>query len=302
MAGRDLKPGTVKDYRRVMAETFPDWQDRRLVDLTRDMIERRHAEFGERSHARANNAMRVLRALFNFSAGKFEDAQGRPIVADNPTRRLSATRSWYRAERRQTLIKPTELPAWWSAVEALASATVRDYLHVLILTGLRRNEGARLAWSDIDLTARTLTVPDTKNRRPHVLPLPDFLLDLFHRRLEAAAPGAIYVFPAATGPGPLVDPRKSLDAVIAASGVQFTPHDLRRTFITITESLDIPAYALKRLLTHKSAADVTAGYLIIDTERLREPMQRVTDFTLKAAGVRESAQVAQLRTKDLAHS
>ncbi len=48
--------------------------------------------------------------------------------------------------------------------------------------------------------------------------------------------------------------------------VNFTVHDLRRTFITTVESLDIPAYALKRLLNHKMNHDVTAGYIIMDVE------------------------------------
>jgi len=35
--------------------------------------------------------------------------------------------------------------------------------------------------------------------------------------------------------------------VIETTGIQFTVHDLRRTFITIAESLDIAAYALNLL-------------------------------------------------------
>ncbi len=69
--------------------------------------------------------------------------------------------------------------------------------------------------------------------------------------------------------------------VIKSSGVTFTIHDLRRTFITLAESLDISAYALKRLLNHKMNNDVTSGYLIMDVERLRKPMQQVTDYLLK---------------------
>lgn len=69
------------------------------------------------------------------------------------------------------------------------------------------------------------------------------------------------------------------------SGVHFTVHDLRRTFITIAESLDIPAYALKRLMSHKMSNDVTAGYIIVDVERLRKPMQLVTYYVLKCMGV-----------------
>ena len=71
-------------------------------------------------------------------------------------------------------------------------------------------------------------------------------------------------------------------------------HDLRRTFITIAESLDIPAYSLKRLLNHKMRNDITAGYIITDVERLRRPMQQITDYILKAAGEKATAEVVQL--------
>lgn len=72
-----------------------------------------------------------------------------------------------------------------------------------------------------------------------------------------------------------------MEKVIKQSGVAFTLHDLRRTFITIAESLDIPAYALKRLLNHKMNHDVTAGYIVMDVERLRGPMKMIADHLLK---------------------
>lgn len=83
--------------------------------------------------------------------------------------------------------------------------------------------------------------------------------------------------------------------VTKASGVHFTVHDLRRTFITIAESLDIPAYALKRLMNHKMSNDVTAGYIIVVVERLRKPMQLITDYILKCMGVIESAEVISIQ-------
>ena len=58
-------------------------------------------------------------------------------------------------------------------------------------------------------------------------------------------------------------------------GVEFNMHDLRRTFVTVAESLDIPAFALKRLLNHRIDADVTGGYIVMDTARLREPVERI---------------------------
>lgn len=67
-----------------------------------------------------------------------------------------------------------------------------------------------------------------------------------------------------------------------ASGVSFTLHDLRRSYITVAESIDISAYALKRLVNHKMSNDVTAGYIVNDVERLREPMQRISNFLIKS--------------------
>lgn len=82
-----------------------------------------------------------------------------------------------------------------------------------------------------------------------------------------------------------------------STGIQFTVHDLRRTFITIAESLDIPAYALKRLLNHKMSGDVTAGYIILDVERLRRPMQVIAEFILRQIRLKDASVVYLMEQK-----
>lgn len=69
------------------------------------------------------------------------------------------------------------------------------------------------------------------------------------------------------------------------SGVVFTLHDLRRTFATVAEGLDIAGYTLKRLLNHTIHGDVTAGYIVTDVERLRGPMERISRFLSAALGM-----------------
>ncbi len=68
--------------------------------------------------------------------------------------------------------------------------------------------------------------------------------------------------------------------VAEGMGEHVTFHDLRRTFITIAEGLDIPAYALKQLLNHRNPNDVTAGYIVADVNRLRMPMEKISEFIL----------------------
>lgn len=280
---KSLKPTTIFDYQRVMNESFHDWKNKPLLDITKDLVAKRHSKLGEKSEARANLSMRVLRALFNFAITQYEDDQGRPTISDNPVKRLSQSRAWYRVERRQTFIKTHELAPWYKGVQHLENETLRDYLLLLLFTGLRRQEAAQLKWSQVDLKAKTLTILDTKNHENHILPLSDYLFGLLARRQQVAM--TEYVFPGDGASGYIVEPRKQMEKVIKASGIEFTLHDLRRTFLTIAESIDISAYAVKRLANHKMKHDITAGYIITDVERLRKPMQHITNYLLKCMGV-----------------
>lgn len=288
---RDLKPRTVSDMRTVFARLLSGWLKKPITAITPEMVERKHRELGKASAAQADLCMRYLRAVLSYSTARYVDASGRPIIVDNPVARLSRTKAWFRVERRRTLLKAPQLPAWYEAVDTLPG-NVRDYLVFLLLTGLRGGEGAALRWVNVDLKARHFTVQDTKNRRPHTLPTSDFVQAMLERRHEARTNE--YVFVGLHGKGHIRSADSAIRIAKAASGVDFCRHDLRRTFATTAESLDLPAYAVKRLLNHADGGDVTAGYLVIDVERLRKPMQRITDALLAACGVREGADVVAI--------
>lgn len=293
-----LKPGTIYDYKRIMRETFEDWLNRPMKDITTEAIQKRHFQRGKSSKARANNAMRVLRALFNFARVKYKTEMNESRFPVNPVNFISETDAWFEVRRRRTKIEPDQLKDWYGAVMAVRSATGRDYLLFLLFTGLRREEGLNLHWDDIDLKRKTLTVRDTKNKEPHILPLSDYLYDLLARRdaenRDLAKPSS-YVFPSPhSSTGHLINVSKYIIQVREQSGIHFTPHDLRRTFATITESLDISHYTVKRLLNHKMNSDVTAGYIIFDTERLRGAMQKITDHILRLADVKAGGAVVNL--------
>ncbi len=288
-ARKNLSPKTIYDYRRILDTCFADWKSKPFVAITRDMVERRHAKLGESSQSQANLAMRVLRSILNFTRDKYEDTHGSALLVDNPVRRLSSARAWYRIERRQSFIRPHEIAPWFKAVQSLPESrkVVGDYLLLLVLTGLRRSEAARLRWENVDLAARTLTVTQTKNKNDHTLPLSDFLYRMLLARKQCAT--SPYVFPGPGKHGYLAEPKKAIQEVETLSGIQFTPHDLRRTFATIVNNLEttLSYFSIKRLLNHKTQ-DVTEGYIQHDVERLRAPMQQVTDFVLGAAGVNQA--------------
>ncbi|MDD2367647.1 MAG: hypothetical protein PHN84_15975 [Desulfuromonadaceae bacterium] len=180
------------------------------------------------------------------------------------------------------------------------------------------------------LTSTAIT--DTKNKSPHTLPLSDYLRKLLkdrqdglktelaeaktalamidtmttirqrqeaHNRVALAEKRLVspYVFPGEGKTGYIVEPKRAIDTVTAATSISFSCHDLRRTFATLAESLDLSGYTVKALLNHKQqTGDVTGGYIILNVDRLREPMQRVTDSINERIN-KQSAEEATLKSE-----
>ena len=82
-----------------------------------------------------------------------------------------------------------------------------------------------------------------------------------------------------------MEPKKGIAQISDQTGITFSTHDLRRTFITIAESIDLSDFTLKRLLNHKSN-DVTAGYIIHNVDRLREPMEKISQRIILLANAK----------------
>lgn len=293
---RNLKPNTKRTYRYILPRCLGDWMDLPVAAITREMVQQRHLDLrattrqGTSGEAQANVVMHVLGTLLNFAAANYE-IDGKPIILANPVTKLSQNRQWYKDRRRQTIIPDHKLPAWYRTVNALRHQTVRDYLLLLLFTGLRRNEGATLRWDDIDFASRVLTVRAevAKNNKEHRLPLSDFLEDLLRRRF-AERGDSEFVFPGRSEKGYMVDSDHVIRGVAEAAGCPFVLHDLRRTFLTLAERLDFSYVVLKKLANHSGRNDTTFGYIIVDIERLRQPMQKITNELIRLCQVGQSDQ------------
>jgi len=298
---RSLKPRTVTTYEDLLRLYMDDWLTKPIGTISKEMVAQRHKKTGEDAgEAAANNLMRTFRALYNFARTISEGA-----IPENPVQRLSQTRQWFKVDRRRTFLMPHELKPWYDAVMMIENTVIRDYLLLTAFTGLRKKEGLQLKWSDVNMRDRSFTVLNTKNGQPHTLPMSTYLYGLFEQLWERRCNNFVFFGEGTTGH--LIEPQKQiqfierqtwlilngvasqdeLDRKIAerpdqvVHGIKFCLHDLRRTFITIAESLDIPYAALKRLLNHSDGNDVTGGYLQITTDRLREPMERISTKLLE---------------------
>lgn len=80
-ARKELKSKTLYDYHNLMRVAFSEWKNKPLLSITKDKIVKYHEYLGKNhGTAYANQAMRVLRALFNFANGQYEDSQGKSLI------------------------------------------------------------------------------------------------------------------------------------------------------------------------------------------------------------------------------
>ncbi|SDD62038.1 tyrosine-type recombinase/integrase [Ruegeria marina] len=275
-----LADSTRESYQRTADLYLKDWKRSSVTSITRQMVLKRHQRIAkEHGEVTANNVMRHLRSVYNVTAAAHDE------FPPNPVNILTQARAWYPERRRRGAVSANDLPAWWAAVMEEPDYA-RDFLLIALFTGMRRNEIAALRWEQVNLEERALHIPRTKNGDPLDLPLADYLVTLMRNRKKQVGRSP-WVFPSSGKKGHIVETKKFTARVTERSGVSFTLHDLRRTFITIAESLDIPHYALKRLLNHRLSGDVTAGYIVSDLERLRGPVSLVAAKILKSVAAAE---------------
>ena len=188
--------------------------------------------------AQGNLHMRFLRALMNFAMTEYRDGDDKPILSENPVKKLSDQDQWHTVKRRKTIIKDHQLPAWFQAVTNLKNETVRDYLLFVFLTGCRKTEALVLEIEQIDLKSKTCTFLDTKTDEELTLPLGIYLFEMVEARIKKLGK-AKYLFPGNGPKGHFTEPKKQVAKIVGESGVQFTLHDLRRVFVTTCDALDL---------------------------------------------------------------
>ena len=300
---RPRAKNTIKAYNLSVDVYLKDWRDIPLRDITRNMVAARHRKIAKTEPVAANNVMRHLRAFVNFAIGEYETKDGNPIILDNPVRRISHNRQWTPEVRKQTIVKDRELPAFFAGTQALRETAegdvnapahvVADYLEMILLNGLRRDDALCLKWTQIELdTAIYHPIIHKKKKETISLPIPDYILGLLKRRYEFKINE--FVFPGRYGRGRYDDPRTMINQVKRQTGIDFTSHDLRRTFLTAASNLDVSDYVIKRLGTHSIDSDVTGGYIRLSAERMREPAQKVENMILKQANKMAGADVIAL--------
>lgn len=165
---RYAKPKT-RDWRETKRmldnEIVSRWRGRRLSLITRAHVAEMLDEIVDRgAPIRANRVFAQFRKLCNW-------AIARGIIERTPCQGLSAPSP---ETKRDRVLSDDEVGLVWQASDA-SGWPFGPIVKLLLLTGARRDEVAGMRWGELDLDARTWTLPPTrtKNGRAHTVPLSD---------------------------------------------------------------------------------------------------------------------------------
>lgn len=297
---RDRKLKTEYDYRTTIKNCFGDWLDKPVREITRQAVEARFREIQDRGIA-AGGAPRLGQAVkaFKYLASvlgyaRAEEVAGVPLLAANPVAVLAGKKIHRTLKPRTRYIQDEDLWKVMRAIDSLASTAHRRYLLLLLYTGIRRTEGLTLEWPNVNLDPSPrggyFVVEDTKNGLDHVVPMSSPVRVLFTALWADRGRASPWVFPSAYGActGPLRAPRRAIAWVAEAAEVEFTAHDLRRTFASVAHACGLDPLTIKRAMNHK-ARDITERYIQTRADRLREPMEEIAQYIRQACLDHESA-------------
>jgi integrase len=278
-------------YRAAVENYLTAWLDAPIRDINTEAVFRRHAEIAGEVAARnrgrsgggpatgqasADGVMRELRAIW------YHQAELDPTMPPNP---VKMKKGWFKVQARNGSVAREQLPSFFAAVDGLDSRTSRDYLLLLLFTGLRRGEAAGLRWSEIDFAARLIRLPAarTKTKRGLDLPMSGFVRDLLVARRAIGVEGP-FVFTAASRSGHVEEPKFALAQVATACGVAVTAHDLRRTFTTIANGT-VSGRDARALVNHSVGGNVHDDYDQVTAEELRAAAQKVGERIEELCGL-----------------
>lgn len=269
LTSRSIKDSTRKSYEQTIRRNLKDWLKRPITEITQQMIIARYHKIRDdvarRKHQKqlanpsgegeAQKAMRSLSSVLSFFEEDVLHDGTRLLPLGNPCRVLKAKgirkplkkREGYltlkqRLDLRDSLSRASH-PQWHDKPFTNQQAI---FVMVLLLSGLRKDEARLLRWENISFDDRTITIPETKNGRTHVLPMTSKMMGL----LKQVQNHSEWVFESPRLKGKPASMSRVVERVSEDLGTNFTHHDIRRTVATLLAERGLSSDQIGILLNH----------------------------------------------------
>jgi integrase/recombinase XerD len=231
---------------RVYRDTYNKWADYchnhgldPMLVLPNDVTRFLNAQpVGKASKQRQLSALRKLAVMWYVTTGS-EDAR-RAAEGMKLVKASSADTGKTRTRKALQPHEADKVLRTWNG-DTLLDKRNRALVAVLLLGGLRRSEAAALKWANVDFEAGILTVEHGKGDKYREVPLVgDYAITALLDWKQAQGGDRVYVFcpfrrwdvVGEDKPINGVDVYRTIETTVATCGIDFKPHDARRTIIT----------------------------------------------------------------------
>jgi integrase len=243
----------------IRRELVGRWGSRPLADITRRDVVAMLEEFVASGRPyMARHLLAYTRKLFNWAIAR--DLYG---LEASPCDRIKAAGVIGAAEPRQRILADGELRALWQVTGADFGYPFGPFVRMLLITGQRLREVAKMQWPEIDLEKELWTIPSERMKGgvAHEVPLSEAASELLGSlpRFSGKGTGS-FVFTTTSGSRPVSGFSKvkdRIDAIMATNVGAALPgwrfHDLRRTMRTHLGGLPIPSDVAEMVIAHRQA-------------------------------------------------
>jgi len=230
-------------YVEQFAREEPRLASTRLQEVRTSMLTSALKRWAKRAPVGANRLLAILRQALGY-------AKELGWITESPlsgvSRRVAGGDEVERS--RQRVLSDDEIRALWTVEHRHG-----DLLRFLLLTGQRIGEAQKATWKHVDGSRWTIPAEHSKNKRAHWVPLPSQALEIIERQDRDRHT----IFGITSDTAVQAWLRRWCDS----KGIDpaFVPHDLRRTFATRLNELEIAPHIVEKLLNH-TAQGVAAVY------------------------------------------
>lgn len=237
------------DERNLRVDLLPAWKNRPAESIRRrDVAELLDGIVERGAPILANRVKALTSKIFNVGIG-------RGLVENNPATGVAMPA---KERQRGRVLSEEEIRSLWRALDAEGLVMGASF-KLRLLTAQRGDEVLRMKWADIADGWWTIPGEVAKNGLTHRVPLSaqsTTLLDQVH----AITGSSVWVFASPRkSSAPIVAIQKAAERIAKRSGVEFVPHDLRRTAASFMTSMGISRLVVSKILNHVESG-ITAVY------------------------------------------
>jgi integrase len=231
-----------------------------IADITPSLISQYKAQRRQAKVA-LNRELSLLKVVFNLAIREWQWMKENPMSMVKLEKENPGRVRYLSDEEFEKLLN--KCPDWLKPIVMTARHT-----------GLRKENILSLAWSQVDLFKRLITIEHTKNNERISVPLNETLMSLFKQLSKVRHINSPYVFSKLDGSRYRFIHNEFRKAVREAGIADFKFHDLRHCFASALVQKGVDLYQVQRLLGHKSNA-MTQRYAHLSLEHLRDAVNKL---------------------------